>query len=73
MYKLKFPFRVVASEKNRDASIGISGFSLVAYFTASVLTTNPYRVNPTHLYFDGQGRDVTFAHFLEALDNWFIP
>jgi len=73
--KINLSFRLVASDKeenNSDASLGFSGFSL-ATFVSENFGNVPDHIDDTHLYFDGLGRGVTFAHFLEAFDKWFIP
>lgn len=69
-------FHLTASgeEGNLDATIGLSGIKLNTRFNSfefGFFMSSPE--DDTHRYFYGQERDVTFAHFLEGLDDWFIP
>jgi len=82
LVEVNVTFRLVKDETSRDATIGITSCGLVSYFRSHqfelpLADNHQRREALVHEKF-GVGSEeeeerVAFAHFLEGLDDWFIP
>lgn len=61
-------FRLVRTGNTRDGAVRLSGLALKSYFESDHDESDTREVSAML-----EGQDVTFAHFLEGLDKWFIP